>query len=199
MAVAATMAMQPFNCRIFALNMNTNCCRNSKPQINHGDWQKERASRLHLQFRRVETARQNGKSLKAALKRFSWYWRGERYRSDNSKQVRLSLSTLRRLYYVWVRDGKKPESIALRYVPHRKAKPSAVQVSRFLDCCRISATLSGAYQLSALPLKASYFFRSVSADHRTVARQIVKANRNHRSALRCFAASRVNLERRQTR
>ncbi len=95
-------------------------------------WQVERERRLHRQFLRVKAAESKGKSIRAALKQFAWYWRGETYRRDPAKRCAFGMQTLCRLYRVWRRGGEVPPALRLRYKGLVSSVPAPL-ACRFAD------------------------------------------------------------------
>lgn len=166
--------------------MKSNCCRNSKPHFRHGDWKKEHAERLHLQFSRVEAARRQGKSVKAALQYFAWYWRGKSYRANPKIKVRLSPSHLRKLYYQWRRNGRTSSAVALRYkaVNRRPVKPA--EIARFVRhaSAPVAFTFAGAWnamqRTQPLPYSMSHLWASLPAELRRELRRLFYGRRKQR-------------------
>ncbi len=80
-------------------------------------WELERARRAHLICLCIERRQANGKSLKEAIYWPSYAWRSQFFRCDSSRPIRLSRSTLIRLYYQWRRGGKCLAALSLGYPP----------------------------------------------------------------------------------
>ena len=86
-------------------------------------WQAEHEKVLHRGCMAVERWRKMGFSVHKATVHFAWFWRGRFYKSDPSRPIRLSASTLRSVYYRWRRSGKSRAALALHYRPVRVAPP----------------------------------------------------------------------------
>jgi hypothetical protein len=146
-------------------------------------WQRERSSRLHRQFKRVETARERGNTVNEALRPFYYYWRGESYRSNPAKRVRFSMATLSRLYYRWRNNGRTPTAIALRYNPTTGSpiKPQALR--RFI--CQAAqpsvCTFAAAYARLGHPgFSIHQLWRALPGAVRQTLRKTFLARRRHR-------------------
>ncbi|NOS68659.1 MAG: hypothetical protein HOP33_01845 [Verrucomicrobia bacterium] len=156
-------------------------------------WNRERATRLHRQFIRVEQARKKGKSVTESFRPFAFYWRGEFFRRDSSKRVRFSISTLRRCFYTWLTGGRTPEAIALRYGTSAKLKPTLKHLARYVNAVADPDVLtmhagfiksSGGLQSQ---FKWSFFSRALPSTLRAPVRRLLKSRRKHRSEQRRFA------------
>jgi hypothetical protein len=135
-------------------------------QISHltktPDWQRERAARLHRQFTRAHAAMARGCSLNDALRQFCNYWAGEAYRTDRSRRVQFSRSTLRRLFYHWRANGRTPAALALQFAGARVRHPAAVDLRRFMRCLAAEksiTTMRGGYLAFAKQSPASRLFK----------------------------------------
>lgn len=94
-------------------------------------WTRERAEILHRLFTRVEVLREQGLSVRIALRR-RWY--GPRFHSARRIRVRWSTSSLVGLFYKWRKGGKTPECLALHYLS--KLAPVPPEVARaFVVAC----------------------------------------------------------------
>ena len=90
-------------------------------------WQRERLQRLVRICRCLDRGRANGKRLRKMLTRFAWIWKGRHYKCDPARPIRLTRSTLLRIYRQWKRGGRTPAAIALRYwITSRKLPASQV-------------------------------------------------------------------------
>jgi hypothetical protein len=90
--------------------MRARSCQNAAAR--KSDWQSERARRLHRLFSRIEA---DGAPVARTLRNFCSYWHGKIYRTDPARRTRLGYSTVRRLYYLWLRDGRSPQAVALHF------------------------------------------------------------------------------------
>lgn len=160
--------------------------RRVSSQSNSG-WQNERAARLHRQFQRVEVARLKGKSVKAALSQFCWYWRGERYRSNPRITVQFSLPRVRTLFYQWRANGRTPEAIALHYRPGNRRIITRREIARFVGITATPGifTFAAAFeamQRSGRPVKSSptHFFSALPVGLRKELRRLFYGRRQQR-------------------
>jgi hypothetical protein len=71
----------------------------------------------------------------------AWRWKGRWYNADPARPIRFRLSTLRRLYYQWVKGGRVPEALALRYWRGNR-KVSMGQVTQLATLCLAPGTMS---------------------------------------------------------
>jgi hypothetical protein len=165
--------------------MNTNRRRRSS-HSNTGDWQKERAARLHRQFKRVEQARQQGKSVNAALAHFSWYWRGEHYRSNPDIKVHFSIHRLRNLFYQWQRGGRNPRAIALKYAPANRRIVTRKEQAHFLKHASAPGTLTFAAAWQSMqrtlpvPFTLNHLCQSLPSSVRRELRRLFSSRRKQR-------------------
>lgn len=149
-----------------------------------GAWQKERATRLHRQFKRVDNARQSGKSVKAALSQFQRYWRNETYRTEPARRVRFSFPTLVRLYYRWCNNGRTPRALSLHFKPITGSPIKQQDVLLFvrsataLEVCTFAAAYA---RLERPAFSASQLWRVLPEELRQELRLVFYARRRQRT------------------
>jgi hypothetical protein len=79
-------------------------------------WQRERAQLLHRACTLLEARLQKGDTLHKAVVRVVRLWNGTPLKTDPSRNLALSFSSLIRHFYRW-RSIRTPEAFALKFVP----------------------------------------------------------------------------------
>jgi len=109
-------------------------------------WMRERAEILHRLFTRVENRREQGQSLNKALRR-RWY--GKQFHTARRIKASIGQASLRKIYYQWVKTGKTPDCIAVRYASALPPVPAEVARSFVLACATEGVTrFSQAFRLT---------------------------------------------------
>jgi len=97
--------------------------------------------RLARICRCLDAGRARGRRLHEMLVNHAWRWKGRCYNADPARPIRFRLSTLQRLYYQWVKGGRLPEALALRYWRGNR-KASMGQVTELATLCLAPETRS---------------------------------------------------------
>lgn len=97
-------------------------------------WQTERANRLQRACQTIKAAIQRGEKLSRAVRRAARSRNGRKYKSDPSRRLALTASTLLRLWYVWKRGGEIPAAFKLKFSSRPLALTAPVAI-RFADFC----------------------------------------------------------------
>ncbi len=164
-------------------------------------WIRERAELLHRLFSRVEARRKQGLSVNESL---TPRWHGPHYHSAPSIKLRQSRATLRRNYYHWLRHGRTPECLAVRFCAGLPAIPPEVSrgfvfacavpgVTHFSQAFRLidAAGLSYRRVIASLPDQALRTIRTVFAARR-------QAEKEARGLVRQFQRQKYQLLRADT-
>ncbi len=96
--------------------------------------QAERANRLHRICGSIAARAARGEKKRRLIHWFAWYSRGRCYKCDPSRQLRFSISTIQRAFYLWKKGGQVAAALLQHYKPRRPAIPAAVLV-RFAEFC----------------------------------------------------------------
>jgi hypothetical protein len=148
------------------------------------NWKRERIQRATRIFRCLERGRARGKSLAGMLVKHAWRWRGRHFKADPARRIHFRKSTLLRLYYQWVKGGRKPEALALHYRCGNQ-KITTSQVVELTRLCLPSETrsFSAAYRKLAAPGATASAFRYATPPplRRAVAKLL--AHRRHEQVL----------------
>jgi hypothetical protein len=128
------------------------------------DWQKERAKILQAVCLHIQARVNGGSFAEREIRRAAARWNGKPFKVDPNRSLRLSVSSLRRVYFGFKRRGA--EALQLDYKPSASRVPSAV-VREFLEICLEGGTMSRAEAIRILKLgrgrgySAESFYRSV--------------------------------------
>lgn len=174
--------------------MKKNRCRCSL-QHNSGDWQKERATRLHRLCNWIETKVSQGKKVRPLTRLAARRWNGKPFRCDPSRKLTLSAGRLATLFYQWLGAGKTPESVALHYNPSNRRIVSRREIARFVRHAAAPGTFTFAAAFAAMQrtrpvsYSATHFFRAIPADQSKALRGLFHGRRRQRGIevrFKCF-------------
>lgn len=112
-------------------------------------WILEDAKLFHRLFIHFSQKREQGQTLRQALKQPVWFWRGRTYRNAPSRQICISRETFLRRYYKWVSGGRTLEAAKLGYRSGR-AKLSQAKLGSFVEAAANSDARSYAATLKIL-------------------------------------------------
>jgi hypothetical protein len=113
-----------------------------------------------------------GESIRGAAQRVTRRSAGKHYESDPARAVRISGSTLLRLYYSWKWAGKKPGALTLKYRSGREKLPR----EKVLKLARVAVesparSFNAAYNLVADPGATAAAYRA--AMPRSILRKLI--------------------------
>lgn len=89
------------------------------PRLKPAAWQKERARILHCLVRTMEKQKAKGVPIRKTARRYCRRWNGQPYITAPRHFIQLSIPTLIRIYYRWLR-ARTPAAFALQYAPTGK-------------------------------------------------------------------------------
>ena len=101
----------------------------------------ERRQRLARICHCLDRRRANGKRLHESLVWFAWRWKARTYKCDPTRKIRFSYGTLNRIYHDWLRAGRTPAALELRYRRGNR-KASRGQVIELAGHCLAPETRS---------------------------------------------------------
>lgn len=114
-------------------------------KISKGGWQTERENLLLRLCRHMDARVKRGQPVAKAARKFSRKWNGRFYKSDSSRKIQMSASSLAAHYSRW-QVKEDPETFRLHYQgPTVKKIPSA-----FLNEVARRATASSAYSFQSV-------------------------------------------------
>lgn len=150
---------------------------------------------LAREFARIDRQRSSGRALTKALAAAGRRLSRQTYYS-NGRRVRLSRSTLTRLYYAWTDVGKTGSAFQLNYCRGVSRRISAEVCAQFIaECCNASS-MSSAYRELRTRLQADGWFptaralrAALPAPQRQLLKQIHSARRQERQLAAMVLAS----------
>jgi hypothetical protein len=173
---------------------------------NNPDWQHERSMRLQRICMGVEQRLQRRRGLRRAVRVAAWRWKSRCYRSDPSKRVHFSRSTLMTAYRLWRDNGRKPDVFRLNYRSGKSKLPARL-LKYFVRLCGepgVDSMIAAYRNLAArwrdgdlqrphvyrraaeLPFTYSTFRRALSLEQRQVIVAFQKTERAARRARQAF-------------
>ena len=97
-------------------------------------WQVERTAKLQRACQTIAAAVQRGEKIGKAIRRAARSRNGRNFKSDPSRQLALSASSLRRLWDRWNKTGQTPAAFKLNFFRRPSSVPVAMLV-RFTKFC----------------------------------------------------------------
>jgi hypothetical protein len=155
--------------------------RKRNSQVFHLPWEAERAGVVHRFCVAVEGRRARGQSLREAIGHSALIRRGGNYRTEPRVKIHFSRGRLRSVYYHWLKNGKTPQSLKLRYMG-RIALVSPGLVQRFVAACAAPGISSMSKAAHLVKLRNIRTSRILSAMPERLRREIKKTFRARRSA-----------------
>ena len=101
---------------------------------NPPDWQAERSRILQRACRRIQRSRARGQKFQTILPRVARHYNGKPFKAVPGRRLRLSVSTLRRLWLAWKSRAEDAAVFELHFRPGKALATAPVMVS-LADYC----------------------------------------------------------------